>query len=38
MIARDAETGDELAIQARAVINATGVFVDALRRLDDPGG
>ena len=35
LIARDVETGLELTIQARAVINATGVFVDALRRLDD---
>jgi glycerol-3-phosphate dehydrogenase len=37
LVARDVETGEELMIQARAVINATGVFVDALRRLDDPG-
>jgi glycerol-3-phosphate dehydrogenase len=37
LIARDVETGEELAIQARAVINATGVFADAVRRLDDPG-
>ena len=37
LIARDVETGEELAIQARAVINATGVFADALRRLDDAG-
>jgi glycerol-3-phosphate dehydrogenase len=33
--ARDAETGEELAIEARAVINATGVYVDAVRRLDE---
>lgn len=33
---RDGETGDEFAIHGRAVINATGVFVDELRRLDDP--
>ena len=37
LIARDVETGEELTIQARAVINATGVFVDAVRRLDDAG-
>jgi glycerol-3-phosphate dehydrogenase len=37
VIARDQETGEELTIHARAVINATGVFVDALRRLDEPG-
>ena len=36
LIARDVETGEELPIQARAVINATGVFADALRRLDEP--
>lgn len=36
VIARDTETGVELAIRARAVINATGVFADALRRLDEP--
>jgi glycerol-3-phosphate dehydrogenase len=37
VLARDAETGEELVVPARAVINATGVYVDALRRLDDPG-
>jgi glycerol-3-phosphate dehydrogenase len=36
VVARDSESGEELAIEARAVINATGVFVDAVRRLDDP--
>src|SRR5262249_47707985 len=36
VVVRDTESGEELAIEARAVINATGVFVDALRRLDDP--
>lgn len=34
--ARDLETGAEFEVRARAVINATGVFVDQLRRLDDP--
>jgi glycerol-3-phosphate dehydrogenase len=34
--ARDAETGETFAIAARAVVNATGVFADAVRRLDDP--
>jgi glycerol-3-phosphate dehydrogenase len=34
---RDDETGEELAIEARVVINATGVYADAIRRLDDPG-
>ncbi len=31
------ESGAELAIRARAVINATGIFADAVRALDDPG-
>ena len=34
--ALDTESGRELEIPARAVINATGVFADALRRMDDP--
>lgn len=34
--ARDVETGEEFFIGARCVINATGVFVDAIRRMDDP--
>jgi glycerol-3-phosphate dehydrogenase len=33
--ARDVETGDEFDILARSVINATGVFVDAICQLDD---
>ncbi|ADV66334.1 glycerol-3-phosphate dehydrogenase/oxidase [Deinococcus maricopensis] len=33
---RDAETGQEHEVRARAVINATGVFVDAIRRMDNP--
>ena len=36
-IVRDAETGEEFEITARAVINATGVHGDSLRRLDDTG-
>jgi glycerol-3-phosphate dehydrogenase len=35
--ARDGSTGEELAIAAHAVLNATGVYVDAVRQLDDPG-
>jgi len=31
------ETGAELCLQARVVVNATGVFTDQLRRMDDPG-
>ena len=34
---RDDETGEELAIEAKVVVNATGVYADAVRRLDDPG-
>jgi len=35
--ARDRETGRELALRARAVINATGPYADSIRRLEDPG-
>lgn len=34
--ARDAETGETFRVLARAVVNATGVFADEVRRLDDP--
>jgi glycerol-3-phosphate dehydrogenase len=34
--AQDLETGDEFDILANIVINATGVFVDALRQMDNP--
>jgi len=34
--ARDAESGEEFTIKARAVINATGVFVDEVRAQDEP--
>lgn len=33
---RDEETGAEYEVRAKMVINATGVFSDALRRMDDP--
>ncbi len=33
---RDEETGTEFEIEAGAVINATGVFVDDVLRMDDP--
>jgi glycerol-3-phosphate dehydrogenase len=36
VVARDTETGREFELAARVVINATGVFSDAVRRLDDP--
>jgi glycerol-3-phosphate dehydrogenase len=35
--ARDEESGETLEVPARVVINATGVFADAVRRLDEPG-
>jgi len=34
--ARDRETGREHHLQARVVVNATGVFTDEVRRMDDP--
>jgi len=34
--ARDRETGASHTIQGRVVINATGIFADALRKTDDP--
>ncbi len=37
VVARDGETGETFELRARAVVNATGVFVDAVRRLDEPG-
>ena len=33
---RDEETGQSHALKARCVINATGAFSDAIRRIDDP--
>lgn len=33
---RDIESGSEFDIRAHVVVNATGVFADAIRRLDDP--
>ncbi len=35
-VVQDAEGGEEFEIRARAVINATGCFSDAVRRLADP--
>jgi glycerol-3-phosphate dehydrogenase len=32
----DGETGDPLTVRARVVVNATGIFTDEIRRLDDP--
>ncbi len=36
LVAEDKESGEELAIPARMVVNATGVFTDAIRRMADP--
>lgn len=36
LTARDMETGEELTIPARIVVNATGVFTDSIRRMADP--
>jgi glycine/D-amino acid oxidase-like deaminating enzyme len=36
VVVEDRETGQRLSVAARCVINATGVWVDAVRRLDDP--
>ncbi|WP_250493039.1 glycerol-3-phosphate dehydrogenase/oxidase [Caballeronia sp. GAWG1-1] len=32
----DTETGDAFSVRARCVVNATGVWVDAIRAMDDP--
>lgn len=34
---RDMETGEELEFDGRVVINATGIFSDMTRQMDDPG-
>ncbi len=34
---RDGETGEQFAVSGKSFINATGVFVDDLRRKDEPG-
>jgi glycerol-3-phosphate dehydrogenase len=36
VVARDEESGEDHRILARVVVNATGIFSDALRRLDRP--
>jgi glycerol-3-phosphate dehydrogenase len=35
--AQDVETGESLELQAKSVVNATGVFVDDVMQLDEPG-
>ena len=37
VLARDEEADGEFEIRARVVINATGIFVDHIRSLDEPG-
>ena len=34
--ARDMETGDAIELNARVVVNATGIFSDDIRQMDDP--
>jgi glycerol-3-phosphate dehydrogenase len=36
VVTRDVESGVEYNIEARVVVNATGVFTDSVRRMDDP--
>lgn len=36
-VARDRLTGETWEIRARGVVNAAGPFIDAVRRMDDPG-
>ena len=36
VVAHDTETGDSHRVLARVVINATGIFADDVRRLDEP--
>lgn len=36
VVMRDALSDEEFTVQARCVINATGVFTDTVRQLDDP--
>lgn len=36
VVVRDRESGAEQEVRGKAVINATGVFTDSIRRLDDP--
>lgn len=36
VIAKDTISGEEYTIKGRSVINATGVFTDSIRKMDDP--
>ncbi len=37
VLARDMEAGEDLELDGRVVVNATGVFSDAVRQMDEPG-
>ncbi len=37
VVARDLESGTDYRLNARVVVNATGVFTDVVRRMDEPG-
>ncbi|HEY4336396.1 MAG TPA: FAD-dependent oxidoreductase [Puia sp.] len=37
VVAKDLETGGEYVLRSRTVVNATGVFVDDILKMDDPG-
>ena len=37
VVVRDLESGRDLAIRGRAVVNATGAFADGVRTMDEPG-
>jgi glycerol-3-phosphate dehydrogenase len=37
VLLRDEEAGHEFEVRARVVINATGVFADSVRQMDEPG-
>ena len=37
VVVRDLESGREQTVRARSVINATGAFCDAVRKMDEPG-
>ena len=36
VVTRDEESGNEMEVRGKVVINATGVFAEAVRRMDDP--
>jgi glycerol-3-phosphate dehydrogenase len=38
LVARDEESGREIPVEGKVVVNATGPFADSVRRLDEPEG